>query len=381
VLTVGSLFAGIGGFDLGLERAGMRTVWFCEQDEFCRRVLARHWPGVPCYPDVRQLSGISGPAECCAVCGHEWDVHDREGFCAFCETRCPGEPDVRALVADAGRGRVQPHGDLGELASAEPRDREAVRAGELPAAAGGGSEGRGMVPVRVPPVDVLCGGFPCQDLSYAGRGAGLAGERSGLWRHFARIIGELRPRYVIVENVPALTVRGLDTVLADLAACGFDAEWDHLPASAFGAPHRRDRIWLVAYPHDAGRGERRWAGPDATQQPALERRGEVCPYCAPDEQCGLCAGHERRAAMAHADGQAGNGTRAPGEALPRPGEVERPGRRGSGIGNPWESEPDVGRVAHGVPDRVHRLRALGNALVPQIAEWIGRQIIAWEAQA
>jgi hypothetical protein len=102
--------------------------------------------------------------------------------------------------------------------------------------------------VPVPYVDVLCGGFPCQDISLAGRGAGLAGERSGLWREFARLIGELRPRYVIVENVPALTSRGLDVVLADLAACGFDAEWDHLPASAFGAPHRRDRIWLVAYP-------------------------------------------------------------------------------------------------------------------------------------
>jgi DNA (cytosine-5)-methyltransferase 1 len=104
------------------------------------------------------------------------------------------------------------------------------------------------VPVPVPYVDVLCGGFPCQDISLAGRGAGLAGERSGLWREFARLIGELRPRYVLVENVPALTSRGLDVVLADLAACGFDAEWDHLPASAFGAPHRRDRIWLVAYP-------------------------------------------------------------------------------------------------------------------------------------
>jgi site-specific DNA-cytosine methylase len=108
------------------------------------------------------------------------------------------------------------------------------------------------VPVPVPYVDVLCGGFPCQDISLAGRGAGLAGERSGLWREFARLIGELRPRYVIVENVPALTSRGLDVVLADLAACGFDAEWDHLPASAFGAPHRRDRIWLVAYPGGPG---------------------------------------------------------------------------------------------------------------------------------
>ncbi|MBA3584923.1 MAG: DNA cytosine methyltransferase, partial [Gemmatimonadetes bacterium] len=104
------------------------------------------------------------------------------------------------------------------------------------------------------PVDVLCGGFPCQDLSYAGAGAGLAGARSGLWSEYARLIGELRPRYVLVENVSALLARGLGTVLGDLAALGFDAEWDCIPASAVGAPHRRDRIWLVAYPNADGRG-------------------------------------------------------------------------------------------------------------------------------
>ena len=105
-----------------------------------------------------------------------------------------------------------------------------------------------MLPVPVPPVDVLCGGFPCQDLSVAGRGAGIDGARSGLWAEYARLIRELRPRYVVVENVPALLVRGLGRVLGDLAALGYDAEWDCLPASAFGAPHRRDRVWIVAYP-------------------------------------------------------------------------------------------------------------------------------------
>jgi site-specific DNA-cytosine methylase len=105
-----------------------------------------------------------------------------------------------------------------------------------------------VVPVPVPYVDVLCGGFPCQDLSYAGKGAGLDGERSGLWGEYARLIRELRPRYVVVENVSALLARGLGRVLGDLAACGYDAEWDCIPASAVGAPHRRDRVWLVAYP-------------------------------------------------------------------------------------------------------------------------------------
>jgi DNA (cytosine-5)-methyltransferase 1 len=97
-------------------------------------------------------------------------------------------------------------------------------------------------------VDVICGGFPCQDLSVAGKGAGLGGDQSGLWSEFARIIGEVRPRYVVVENVAALLNRGLGRVLGDLAALGYDAEWHCIPASAVGAPHNRDRIWIVAYP-------------------------------------------------------------------------------------------------------------------------------------
>src|SRR4051794_13891679 len=196
ILTVGSLFAGIGGFDLGLERAGMRTVWFCEQDAYCQRVLAKHWPGVPCYPDVRAL--VAEPEG--QRCGPGW------------------------------AGRPHPAG-TGELESS-------FRQG---------------LSVSVPPVDVLCGGFPCQDLSGAGKQAGIDGERSGLWHEYARVIDVLRPRYVVVENVRNLLAgdggRWFGRVLADLAACGYDAEWDCIPASAVGAPHRRDRIWLVAYPH------------------------------------------------------------------------------------------------------------------------------------
>jgi DNA (cytosine-5)-methyltransferase 1 len=197
------------------------------------------------------------------------------------------------------------------------------------------------VPVPVPYVDVLCGGFPCQDISVAGRGEGIDGARSGLWAEYARLIRELRPRYVVVENVAALLARGMERVLGDLAACGYDAEWDCIPASAVGAPHRRDRVWLVAY----------------AQQPGLEGHGAVagqsevpesrddCPYCAQAERCG-CAGAERSLALSRAW---------------------------------WLTEPDVGRVAHGVPARVDRLRSLGNALVPQIAEWIGRRIVELES--
>ena len=96
-------------------------------------------------------------------------------------------------------------------------------------------------------VDVVSGGFPCQDISAAGKGAGINGERSGLWREMARIIGEVRPRFVLVENSPMLTLRGLGTVLGDLAALGFDAEWGVLGANAIGANHKRERIWILAH--------------------------------------------------------------------------------------------------------------------------------------
>jgi DNA (cytosine-5)-methyltransferase 1 len=198
MLTIGSLFAGIGGFDLGLERTGhMRTVWFCEQDPYCQRVLAKHWPGVPIHGDVRTL---------------------------VADTQVNGRGQGRT-------GRPDPDG---------ARQHEPALQAELP--------------VPVPYVDILTGGFPCQDLSYAGRGAGITGERSGLWTDYARLVRELRPRYVLVENVPALLARGMGRVLGDLAAVGYGAEWGCVRASDVGAPHRRDRIWIVAYPNaDSGR--------------------------------------------------------------------------------------------------------------------------------
>jgi DNA (cytosine-5)-methyltransferase 1 len=319
VLTVGSLFAGIGGFDLGLERAGMRTVWFCEQDPYCQRVLARHWPGVP--------------------------IHD----------------DVRALVADTGRERVERGRAHRDMAGApRAREGEGSERQRLRDAAGDSGEARSL-PVPVPYVDVLAGGFPCQDLSYAGKGAGIDGARSGLWGEYARLIGELRPRYVIVENVAALLARGMGRVLGDLAALGYDAEWDCIPASAVGAPHRRDRLWLVAYPARdlpagtaATRAERQRAGKSGESGGAW--------------RCADASAYAERAGLARWERGAPAGTRS----------ADRTERRGELASNHWAVEPDVGRVAHGIPARVDRLRALGNALVPQIAEWLGRRIVAYE---
>lgn len=231
-LTVGSLFAGIGGWDLGLERTGgFRTAWFCEQDPYCQRVLARHWPDVPCYPDVCALG-----------------------------------------------------------------------------------------PQGTPAVDVLCGGFPCQPVSQNGRRLAQDDER-WLWPEFGRLVRELRPRYVLVENVAGLLDRGMGDVLGDLAAVGYDAEWDCLPAAAVGAVHIRERVWIVAYP----------AGPRLQGRVPARRvwTGEL-----------------------------------------------------PAVSDWWRTEPDVARMASGVPggvdDRIPRTRALGNALVPQIAELIGNRILDYE---
>lgn len=272
-MRFGSLFAGIGGIDLGLERAGMKCAWQVEVDEFCRKVLAKHWPDVPRFEDVRE-------------CG----AHNLE------------------------------------------------------------------------PVDLICGGFPCQDISNAGKRAGIDGERSGLWSEYARIVRELRPRYVLVENVAALLGRGLGTVLGDLAACGYDAEWDCIPAAAVGAPHLRDRIYLVAFPG----GERcpRWAA-EARRPAWLGAQG--------------LRGSEPDSALAHSssDGLEEQRVAVEGWELVADASGGRGLRENAGrAGHWWSTEPDVGRVAYGLPPDVDRLAALGNAVVPQVAEFIGRRLMA-----
>lgn len=275
-LRVVSLFAGIGGFDLGLERTGgFETVAVAETDDYASRVLAIRFPDAP---------------------------------------------------------------NVGDVTKAE-----------------------------YPDADVICAGFPCQDLSYAGAGAGLAGARSGLFWEVVRAARVVRPRYIILENVAALLGRGLDVVLRALAEIGYDAEWHCIPASAVGAPHRRDRIWIVAHArgeqHEGDRaplsGEiaeelsRTFADAEAVFRPALvgsEPNGD----------------HAGVGEMADAPCELLNGTGEPGAR-----RWTEPANGGW-----WSVEPNVGRVAHGIPKRVDRLRCLGNAVVPQIPEIIGRALLA-----
>jgi DNA (cytosine-5)-methyltransferase 1 len=210
-------------------------------------------------------------------------------------------------------------------------------------------------------VDIITGGFPCQDISYAGKGAGIEGSRSGLWTELCRIIGEIRPRYALLENVSALLSRGLDVVLGDLAEIGYDAEWHCIPASHVGAPHIRDRIWIIAYPQHS----------DA-DQPGLYREGIDFDRDIESEDKQVRFARSLGEILANT-----NESRLEGricQGLPECAR-ERPSGPCSGTRDDWWlSEPNVGRVANGVPNRSHRLRGLGNAVVPQIPEVIFRAI-------
>jgi len=200
-------------------------------------------------------------------------------------------------------------------------------------------------------VGVVSGGFPCQDVSCAGKGAGLAGARSGLWGEMARIVGEVQPRYVYVENSPMLTSRGLGIVLGDLASMGFDARWGVLGAHHAGAPHKRDRIWIAA------------CHPDRDREPALSVHAAVAGV--PGDVADATSGRRNRRAPAREQ-----------ELSPQAGpRISNGDSAERGAGRPfswWLAEPDVGRVAHGVAAGVDRLRCIGNGQVPQCAA------LAWE---
>ena len=226
-------------------------------------------------------------------------------------------------------------------------------------------------------VDAICGGFPCQDLSLAGKGAGLEGSRSGLWKEYARLIGEIRPRYVIVENVSALLSRGLDRVLADLATLRYDAEWHCIPASAIGAPHRRDRIWIIAYPssigHECDQTEKCGKGATGFHEASVADTKSLSV-----NDGGVYSRFDRQGQETLQEIWESGGCSDPVASGYRPpilGSIDEylgPGKCDSASW--WSSEPEIYRVAYGISNRSHRLKALGNAVVPQIPEIIGLAI-------
>jgi DNA (cytosine-5)-methyltransferase 1 len=238
-LTVGSLFSGIGGFDLGLERAGMKVIWQSEIETFASRVLKKHWPDVPNLGDITKV---------------DWSKVERP--------------------------------------------------------------------------NVICGGYPCQPFSQAGKRGG-ANDARHLWPAMHNAICVLRPRYALMENVRGHLSLGFGRVLGDLAEIGYDAEWQVIPAAAVGAPHKRDRVFIVAYANNSKLGD---DNNRRSNQVTNATRSKVF--------------------VTHSSS----------------GSARR-------TNSDWLSEPDVGRVANGIPNRVDRLKGLGNAIVPQVAELVGALVV------
>ncbi len=233
-------------------------------------------------------------------------------------------------------------------------------------------------------VDVVCGGFPCQDLSVAGKKAGFDGERSSLYREMLRIISECMPRYAIFENVTGLLTgesgRWFAQFLYDLAEIGYDAEWHCISASELGAHHHRDRVWIIAYPNNNGQlatkeresTQERGDSDKARQKSAQQSKG-----------CGSSSINELLADSNDKRLQRGERLRVHiAENIKRSkrphGATSKRCDGGRGESNSWHIEPELGRVADGIPNRSHRLKQLGNAVVPPIPEVIGRAIMQTE---
>lgn len=244
-------------------------------------------------------------------------------------------------------------------------------------------------------IDVVSGGFPCTDISSAGRGAGITGPQSGLWREFARIIGEVRPSHVFVENSPMLASRGLGVVLGDLAALGFDARWDVLGARHVGAPHRRDRMWVVAAHPDVCR--ERAIAVDAqvggSSAPRVDARGAADPTGERSQGSGEALSEWPTAGRATSHPGASAGARLSADAdscrihlaagrLAGPNRAEASERGHAREGaRPWPELPDLAGVDDGLASRMERVRATGNGQVPRVAALAWRLLSAQLAEA
>ena len=233
-------------------------------------------------------------------------------------------------------------------------------------------------------VDIITGGFPCQDISNAGKRAGISGPRSGLWTEFARIIGEVRPRYAFIENVPALATGGLDRVLADLAALGMDARWGCLGADDVGAPHIRKRLWILAYDPQYGWRAGGQGGSDTSGTGQPKSEWAVLPSHSHSQRCeeqrGAISVYEeltwfkRCEAVGNAPSLRCDGHTAEFRSVStgeKEGRMHQPALAGW-----WAVKPDVDRVVDGVAHRVDQLRALGNGWVPQCAALAWRILTA-----
>lgn len=272
-LTVGSLFSGIGGLDLGLERAGLKVIWQSEIDPYCNKVLKKHWPEVTNHGNIKDI---------------DWTTVERP--------------------------------------------------------------------------DVICGGYPCQPFSTAGNRRGTDDPRH-LWPWVRDAISALRPTYAILENVRGhLSMGGLQ-VIGELAEIGYDAEWRVVSAAGVGAPHRRERIIIVAYANHSRCG---------TSQRDMEQKDEASSAKWVNSQHEPCRCSPE---MEHATSPRCKTSVQQTKAIWTT-DVKQSDLQERSYNGWWETEPDVGRVVDGISNRVDRLRGLGNAVVPQVAEYIGRLVMA-----
>ena len=278
-LTVGSLFSGIGGLDLGLERAGMRVIWQSEIDDYASRVLKKHWPKVPNYGDIKTIN---------------W--------------------------AD------------------------------------------------VPPTDVICGGYPCQPFSLASNVRKGEQDERHLWPWVRDAISHIRPRYVILENVQGHLSLGGTTVIGEITSLGYCVEWRIIPATAVGALHRRNRLFIVAYPNSCEPPNGRQRTPIPQEDTSGRNDGSGSGSFTGEKSVGSTRGDTRD--MADPSSAGWLGRRGAFESDNE--EIRRHVVRGAAY---WTNEPSVGRVAYGVSRRMDRLKGLGNAVVPQVAELVGRLVI------
>ena len=335
------LFSGIGGFSLGLQNTGgFETVAFCEIEPFCHKVLKKHWQDVPIYNDIKELT-------------------------------------YEKMQAD------------------------------------------GIEPT------VITGGFPCQDISVAGNQKGIIGERSSLWSEYARLIEDVRPTWAIIENVSALRSKGLTLVLQNLSEIGYNAEWHCIPCTAVGGLHRRDRLWIIAYKGNVGNSEYLGSSPtkikgsheetifdcekrkDKTSE--FERtniRGVISQETVADSNNSRSGTSQRRTYGVRKEederweGQPQSRSSRSSSTVANSSSIRQPRQRACGnasdttqivkrkaiksfngrVRNFWTTEPNVGRVAYGIPQRVDRLKGLGNAVVPQIPQFLGDCILNFEKE-
>jgi DNA (cytosine-5)-methyltransferase 1 len=312
------LFSGIGGFSLAAQWVWgdeLEIVAFCECDKFCQKVLQKHWPGVPIIQDVR---------------------------------------DVKTELMAFSKGRKS-----GEQTEQEGWKNTCGRSEEI---------------------DLLTGGFPCQPFSVAGKRKGKEDDRF-LWPEMFRVIKEIRPRWVVAENVAGIVRMALDDCLSDLEGEGYSTQAVIIPACAVNAPHRRDRIWIIAHDNRSrcnGRSKQDDKDGERICENGYERQADPRSEVVRRDPIGIVANSSRQRLE-----ECFNDARTE-RSYPKC-ESHRYGKcRGSQVlwkiqaeGNLqgwWSVEPDVGRVAHGVPNRVDRLKSLGNAIVPQVAMQIFKAI-------